>query len=175
MNDPERHPDATQLVTFHLGSEIYGVEISRIREVIHYREPAAASGAPESIDGVIELRGRRIPVMDLMSRIGQRSTGREARRIVILELEERPLGIVVDDIHQVLRISRSQYEALPESLSGDRRSSCIQRLAITEDALIMVLEPERILTRAQLRELIQFEMESEEVAFEHETDSRSGT
>ena len=78
------------------------------------------------------------------------------QRIVILDME-RPLGIIVDDISKVLQLDASQYEALPEAVVGDHDGNCIARLARTEEELIIVISPERILTRRESKLLETFE------------------
>lgn len=146
-----------QLVTFRLGRETYGIEIFKIQEVLHFREVTVIPNAPQFVEGVIELRDRVIPIVDLKKRLGVGENGEAKRRIVILDFDERPLGIIVDDISQVLLLEASQYEALPEPVVGDRTSNCIARLAKADDELIIVISPERILTRHEREILKDFE------------------
>lgn len=161
QQDQQQDRQQDQLVTFRLGREIYGVEISRIQEVIHLQEITAIPNAPEFIDGVIELRDRVIPVVDLKRRLGVAEFGEGKQRIVILDLRDRLLGMIVDDMSKVLMIPESRYEKLPEAVVGDRERNCISRLAKTEEGLIIVLEPERILSEVERRLLRQFDRSTE--------------
>ena len=151
-----------QLVTFRLGRETYGIEIFKIQEVLHFQEITVIPNAPEFVVGVIELRDRVIPIVDLRKRLDVGENGGNKRRIVILDLDERPLGVIVDDISQVLLLEPSQYEALPEPVVGDRAKNCIARLAKADDKLIIVISPERILTRREKEVLEDFENHREQ-------------
>ncbi len=145
-----------QLVTFRLGGETYGIEIFKIQEVLHLKKITAIPNAPEFIEGVIDIRDRVIPIVDLKKRLNVSSEENGKRRIVVLDLE-RPFGVIVDDISKVLMLDASQYEALPDAVVDDHDEGCITRLAKADDELIIIISPERILTRHEKDALEEFE------------------
>jgi purine-binding chemotaxis protein CheW len=146
-----------QLVTFLLGRETYGIEISKIQEVIHFQAITHIPNSPAFVEGVIRVRDRVIPVVDLKKRLGITGESEAKKRIVILDLEDRCLGVIVDDISKVLVLEDANYEALPEAVVGDRENTCIARLAKLDQELIIVVSPERILSKAERRVLREFE------------------
>jgi len=148
--------DRSQLVTFLLGEEVYGIDIFKIQEVLHYQEVTSVPHAPEFVKGVIRVRDEVIPVVDLRERLGIEADGKTKKRIVILDLD-RPLGVVVDDISRVLLMRESNFEPLPDAVISDRDQACISRVAKTEDELVIVISPERILSRREKEELRSFE------------------
>ncbi len=138
---------AGQLVTFRVGREYYGIDILRIREVINHRNITRIPNAPRFVEGVLELRGQVIPIIDLKKRLNLDYSGQKTRdRIVILDLRE-PLGIIVDDISRILRLPGSSYEPVPDALVSTGVSGAIESLAKTDDGhLILVLDPGRLLS-----------------------------
>lgn len=148
--------DIGQLVTFRLGSEIYGIDIFNIQEVIHLQKINAIPKSPDFVEGVIELRDQIIPVVNLKKRLSVREEGGERQRIVILDLHDQVLGIIVDDISKVLKLGPENYSDLPEAVTEDWETSCINRLAKTEDGLIIIISPERILTQKEKKILRDF-------------------
>lgn len=154
--------ERSQLVTFLLGREIYGIDIFNIQEVLHFQEITSVPNAPEFVEGIIEVRGQVIPVVDLKKRLGISGNGAAKKRIVILDLVDRCLGVIVDDISKVFLLDETNYEALPEAVVDETSNSCIARLARTDDGLIIVVAPERILTRHEREVLKDFEENREQ-------------
>ncbi len=150
-----------QLVTFQVSRETYGIDIFKIQEVLHFQKITTIPNAPEFVEGVIQVRNQVIPVVDLKKRLGLTEHGASRKRIVILELGERPLGVIVDDVSKVLLLGESDYEPLPEAVVGNQDRACISRLAKTDDGLVIVIAPERILSKSELAVLREFELEQE--------------
>lgn len=143
----------SKLVTFSLGREIYGIDIFKIREIIHFQEITSIPNAPEFVEGVIQVRNRILPVVDLKKLLGIKENAKTKRRIVILDLDEQLVGVIVDDISKVLTLDDSSYEALPEAVIGDNGAVCISRLAKTPEGLVIVLSPELILSQKEKERL----------------------
>jgi purine-binding chemotaxis protein CheW len=108
----------TQLVVFQLGADLYGVEISRVREIIRVQSVTKVPQAPAFVEGVITLRGKVIPVLDLHRRFGLAATEHtRATRIVVVEIGDQVGGIIVDRVTEVVRINTTTAEPLsPVSL-----------------------------------------------------------
>jgi purine-binding chemotaxis protein CheW len=110
---------AIQLVTFRLGQETFGVPIGAVQEVVRVPEVTPVPEAPWFLEGVINLRGRIIPVMDLGRRFRLPPRDRtRATRIVIIDGAGRPAGLIVDAVLEVVRLSQSAVEPPPPMVSG---------------------------------------------------------
>jgi purine-binding chemotaxis protein CheW len=149
--------DITQLVTFRLGKETYGIDIFRIREVIHSQKISSIPKSPRFVEGVIDVRNQIIPVINLKKRLGIQEDSGYRQRIVILDLDGQLLGVIVDDISRVLKLETKNYEILPDTVTGDMERSCITRIAKTEGELIIIVSPERILDHREMKALNNFE------------------
>src|SRR5512140_873748 len=94
-----------QLVSFSIGEEEFGVDILKVQEINRMVEVTRVPNAPEYVDGVINLRGKVIPIIDLRRRFGMERKGKDKNtRIIVVELSGKILGFVVDAVSEVLRI-----------------------------------------------------------------------
>jgi purine-binding chemotaxis protein CheW len=111
--------DEFQLVVFELGEERYGLDIATVYEIIRHQPVTAVPQAPSFVEGVINLRGRIIPVVDLRRRFGM-APGEltKASRIVVCEAAGTRVGLVVDGVSEVLMVSSESVEQTPEVASG---------------------------------------------------------
>src|SRR5262245_6544979 len=94
-----------QLVIFSLGEEEYALPITRVQEIIRYTEPRGVASPVAWVRGVINLRGKIVPVCDLALRLGLPSDRREGAKIVIVETETGTAGVIVDDVDEVLTVT----------------------------------------------------------------------
>jgi purine-binding chemotaxis protein CheW len=131
-----------QLVVFTLGAEEYGVPITLVQEIIRYTAPRPIPGSPSHVEGVINLRGRIIPVVDLRSRFGVYGDRPEESKIVIVEMSELTVGIVVDEVREVLSVGAEQCEAPPEG-AGD--ADYLDAVAKLEGRLLVILDMHKLL------------------------------
>ena len=103
-----------KFLTFHLGEEDYGIEICHVTEIIGIQKITSVPDMPESIRGVINLRGKVIPVMDVRSRFKLESREYDDRTcIVVVAIDETLVGLVVDQVKEVVEIAESQIEPPP--------------------------------------------------------------
>src|ERR1700722_11678898 len=101
-----------QIVGFRIGRETFGLAIAKFREIVSVPEITSVPNAPEYIEGVINLRGRIIPVVDLRKRFGEKVVeASKKNRIVVVELETRAIGLIVNSASEVLKIPPSEIEA----------------------------------------------------------------
>jgi purine-binding chemotaxis protein CheW len=139
------------LATFVLDREEYAVDVHVVQEIRRVTEITAVPRAPDFIRGVINLRGRILPVVDLKRklRMGQVEIGK-ASRIVVVRLRERLLGLLVDGAQQVLKVPLSRIEPPPEEvLAGG--GDYIRGVAKLDDRLVILVDLLRILAQ-ELRE-----------------------
>src|SRR5712692_7651968 len=114
-----------QIVGFRIGNETYGVRIGAVREIVRVPEITAVPSAPEMVEGVINLRGKIIPVMDLRKRFGRGETQPSKKnRILVVELENKLIGLIVHSASEVLKIPPSETDPPgPVFAAGDSRST----------------------------------------------------
>src|SRR3954469_1551996 len=125
-----------QLVVFSLGSEEYALPIGSVHEIIRYTEPRTVASEADWIRGVIGLRGKIIPIFDLASRMELDTVGSEPGKIVIVESGTGQVGVMVDEVEEVLTVSSEQLEDVPSAASD-----AIEAIAKIEDRLVILLNP----------------------------------
>jgi len=136
------------LVTFQLGKEEYGIEISSVQEIIRATDITPVPGAPSHVRGVINLRGKIIPVVDLRTRFALPQTETsDAQRIVVVELREKRIGMLVDSVSQVIKIPSGVVEEMPEEATGVDENF-IKGVGKLEGRLVIILDLNRSLLLA---------------------------
>jgi len=138
-----------QLVVFELGDESYAVDISRVQDINRMQEITEIPHAPESVVGVINLRGRVIPVIDLRKRFGlPEAVHTKDTRIVVVHLEGNLIGVIVDAVSQVLRIPADIVEPPSPVLAGVD-SKYLRGIAKLDDKLVILLDLDFVLSRRE--------------------------
>lgn len=146
-----------QLVVFDLGDEVYGIDISKVQEIIRMQDITQVPGAPSFVEGVINLRGKIIPVVDLHRRFGLSPTPvTKASRIVVVETDGFVIGMVVDAVSEVLRISTNCVEP-PSPIVAGVDSEYIRGIAKLENRLVILLQLDKVLTSEQKEVLPELE------------------
>ncbi len=140
--------DLLQLVSFNIGEEEFGVDILKVQEINRMVEVTRVPNAPSFVEGVINLRGKVIPIIDLRMRLGleQREKDKDTR-IIVVELHSKVIGFVVDNVNEVLRINKTITEPPPPMVSGIN-SEYITSIGKLEDRLLILLDLEKILSTA---------------------------
>lgn len=151
-----------QLACFRIGEEYYGLDILRIREVIRPQKLTPVPKAPEFVEGVINLRGAVIPVVDLRRRFGSAaaSDGKKTR-VIICVLSGKMLGLIVDEVAEVRRYSRQEVQPAPRFLKG-QGAEFFLGVCRWGDDLVMIVDLERILNSNEKIDLQQVELLSPE-------------
>ena len=145
--------DGEQIVSLELAGEHYGVEIGKIQEIIRMQPITAVPNGPAFVEGLTNLRGRVIPVMDLRARFGLETSDQNRRsRIVVAELGAHTVGLIVDGVSEVLRVPDDMIEP-PSSLVMTTDSAFLRGVARIGDRLILLLDLARILSGSETAEL----------------------
>jgi len=121
MDESQKRQDAElmQLVTFSIGEEEFGVDILKVQEIIRTMEITKVPRAPIFVEGVINLRGKVIPIIDLRRRFGLETRAHDKHtRIIVIEISNMIVGFVVDSVSEVLRIPASTVEPPPPVVAG---------------------------------------------------------
>ena len=129
-----------QLGVLSLGDEEYALRIQQVQEIIRYTQPRAVASTDPWIRGVISLRGKIVPVLDLGLRLGLAFEPGEDQNIVIIEAESGTAGVVVDEVEEVLMVDEEQLDDLPGA-----GAEAIDKVAKIEDRLVMLLDADRLL------------------------------
>jgi purine-binding chemotaxis protein CheW len=132
--------DEFQLVVFELGEERYGLDIATVYEIIRHQPVTAVPQAPSFVEGVINLRGRIIPVVDLRRRFGMlQGTLTKASRIVVCEAAGTRVGLVVDGVSEVLMVPLDSIEQTPDVASGSD-TQYLRGIAKLGERLVILLD-----------------------------------
>lgn len=135
-----------QLVSFTLGNEEFGIDILKVQEIIRLINITKVPNSPEFIEGVINLRGRVIPVIDLRLKLGmEKRVHSNSTRIIVVEINNTTIGFMVDSVSEVLRIPASITEPPPAMVAGVE-SDYITAVGKLEDRLLILLDLEKILS-----------------------------
>ena len=141
------------IVGFRIGSETYGVRIASVREIVRVPEITAVPSAPDLIEGVINLRGKIIPVMDLRKRFGQiEIISDKKNRILVVELENKLIGLIVNAASEVLKIPPSDVDS-PGSVFAEGESSYVTGVGKLKGRLIILLDIAKLLQRPEYKRL----------------------
>ena len=149
MEVKKDHGDAGELrqfISFSVGEEEYGLELLRVKEVIRVREITWLPKAPSFVKGIINLRGDVIPIIDLRDKFGLESKeATSMTRVIVVEVEGRLMGMVVDSASQVVRIPADQIDPPPPVLGGFSQEF-ITGVGKLDDKLIILLNIDAVLT-----------------------------
>jgi purine-binding chemotaxis protein CheW len=137
-----------QLVVFSLGAEEYALPIAAVHEIIRFSEPRSVASEVAWIRGVIGLRGKIIPIFDLAARLELAPTGTAPGKIVILETGTGQVGVMVDEVEEVLTTGSDQLEPVPTA-----NTDTIEAIAKIGDRLVILLNPEGLFASTPADEL----------------------
>lgn len=153
-----------QVVGFRIGRETFGLPISIVREIVRVPEITAVPNAPDYIEGVINLRGRIIPIVDLRKRFGQKSVeASKKNRIVVVELGSRAFGLIVNSASEVLRIPPSEIEE-PNNVFQEGELDFVTGVGKLKGRLVILLDVSKILKRGELNHIDEIANGPEPVA-----------
>jgi purine-binding chemotaxis protein CheW len=142
-----------QLVTFKLGSEEFAVDILKVQEINKMMNITKIPNAPAFIEGVINLRGKIIPIVDLRKRLGFKDQDYDkSTRIIVVELEGLVLGFIVDSVSEVLRIPENTIEPPPTMIAGIE-SEYIEGVGKVDDRLLILLELKKIFSSPERKDI----------------------
>jgi purine-binding chemotaxis protein CheW len=145
--------DILQLVSFLIGNEEYAVDIFYVKEINRLSHITKVPNAPEFIEGVINLRGRIIPVIDLRVKMGlPKKTHDKDSRIIVIEDNGLLFGFLVDAVKEVIRIPKSITEQPPEIISSVK-TDFINSVGKLEDRLLILIDLKKILSKDEQESL----------------------
>ncbi len=142
--------DLKELVTFNVGDEEYGVEILKVQEIIRMIGITKVPKAPEFVEGVINLRGKVIPVVNFRKKFGMEDKeDNKETRIIVSNIDGRILGFIVDSVSEVLRLPISAIEPAPTIITSND-SEYINGVGKLEDRLLILINLDKLLSDKEL-------------------------
>lgn len=147
-----------QVVAFKVGREDFGVDVKKVDGVISLVDITRMPRAPQFVEGIINLRGQIVAVVDLANRLGIESTERgAATRIVVVEAQDVKVGLVVES-PEVLNISQEDIEASPMLATSDVNASFIMGVVKLGDRLLILLDVDRVLSDEERTDIGEIDM-----------------
>ncbi len=136
-----------ELVGFKLGEEEFGIDIINVNEIIKMQKITSIPNAPSDILGIVNIRGKIIAVVDTRLKLGiyPKEFDNETR-IIILEFNKKPIGFIVDEVTEVLRISKKTLNDVPDMVSTKMNTDYIKSIANIEDKIIILLDLQKLLS-----------------------------
>ncbi len=146
----DRTKTGSQLITFRLGSELYGVHVSKVREILRPLELFPVPGMEERVEGVINLRGEIIPIvkMDNLLQALSKSSDESARkrRMIIIDASQGSFGFFVDEVLEVAKIQDIDIKPAPSLVGEKPRITGVIGIARISGRMIVCIDPEKIIT-----------------------------
>lgn len=143
-----------QLVSFSVANEEYGLDILRVQEIIRTQQLTRVPNLPEYVEGVINLRGKVIPVIALRRRLGLEPMDSDKNtRIVVVDVHGQTVGFIVDAVSEVLRISSDTVEPTPRI--GQVEREYIAGVGKLDSRLLLMLDLERLMNQAEIGATVQ--------------------
>lgn len=142
-----------QLVVFRLAEELYGLDIGMVQEIMTWHPVTRVPRTPHFVEGILNLRGQIIPVIDLRKRFGIANADvAQGTRIVVAEIEGLVVGLVVDGVSEVLRVPADRIEP-PSPVLASVDTAFIRGVAKMDERLIVLLDANRILAQQEHADL----------------------
>ena len=148
------HKDANlsagEYLTFSLGGNVYGIEILKVQEIRSYEQATKIANTPDFIKGVINLRGSIVPIVDLRMRFNLNSVEyNDFTVVIVLNLNKRIIGIVVDSVSDVIALSDAQISPVPD-LVASIDTKYLLGLATVEQQMLILLNIEQLMTSQEM-------------------------
>ena len=144
------------IVGFRIGRETFGVPISLVHEIVRVPDITAVPDAPDCVEGVINLRGKIVSIVDLRKRFGEREIKpNKKNRILVAEVENKMVGLVVDAASEVLKLPQSDIEA-PPNVFEEGELNYVTGVGKLNGRLIILIDLTKILQRGELKRLGDF-------------------
>jgi purine-binding chemotaxis protein CheW len=152
-----------QYLTFRIGNEHYGLELSQTREIIEYSGITEVPLMPNFLRGVINLRGEVVPVIDLAVRLGRKPIEVQKRTcIIVVELQNNEqnhvLGLLADAVSEVIEMDDENIEDAP-SFGANIRAEFIQGIAKRDDEFVVLLDANNALSIRELAHLVEAQLQ----------------
>jgi len=149
-----KHQREVQLVVFKIANEEFGVSIAQVREIVRLVPITPIPRAPDFIEGVVNLRGQIIAVIDLSKRLDMpAAASTDKTRIIVVDVESNIVGMIVDEVTEVLRMAVDNITAAPELISGESKNRYITGVGKLEDRLLVLMDLAKVLSPEEVEDI----------------------
>ncbi len=147
IEEDSQEESLMQLVGFVIAKERFGVDILMVQEILRSTEVTQVPNSPEFMEGVINLRGSIIPVVDLRKRLNlyKENESKEGSWVLILNINNKVVGFVVDHVTEVIKVEEDSVEAAPEIIVSGLECQYIQGVCEIDNRLIIILDFDLVL------------------------------
>lgn len=146
------HGELIQLVSFNLAQEEYGVDVLKVREIIRMPIITRVPNTPHYVDGVINLRGKVIPIISMRKRFSLSDAEYDKRtRIMVMDVGGELMGFIVDAVSEVIRISGSEIQPSPAMVTSGIDQECIAGVINQAERLLVLLDLEKMFSQDERR------------------------
>ena len=149
-----------QLVTFHLGEELYGVNIMDVKEIVRLQNVRVIPNAPFYVEGIINLRGEIIPIIDLHKRFKLQTLDRSSDDVeieggfIILNIDGNKIGIIIDKVERVVTVKAEEVKEPPQMLSGIG-TEYIEGVVREQQGYLIMLNTRKLFNAKELQSIIE--------------------
>ena len=141
MADMQSKASELQLVVFKIGEEEFGVEINQVREIVRLVPITPVPRAPAFVEGVVNLRGQILAIVELSKKLSLQANPRsEKTRIVVVEVGENTVGMIVDEVTEVLRLPGENIDRTPELTGSDVQHTYLKGVGKLEGRLLILID-----------------------------------
>lgn len=143
-----------QLVTFRVGGEEFGLDVFQVHEILRFQEPTPMPKAPAFVEGVLDVRGTLVPVVDLRKRFEVHDLRYDDdTRIVLVDFQGERLGLVVDEVSEVMRVPETAVSPPPQYVKG-LAAEFIRGIVRLEGRMVVLMDLDRILSSQERMQLL---------------------
>lgn len=148
-----------QYVVFKLDKGEFGIDIMNVREIVPYEESISIPDTPDFIEGIINHRGDVIPIINLKKRfsIGELKVTKDTR-IIVITLEGREVGFIVDEASQTVRLNNDEIDLAPSIVGGIDKEYITGVGKLDDKRLLILIDLERILSQSEIKEIQRLEV-----------------
>ena len=158
-----------QLVVFKIGKEEFGVPISQVREIVRLVPITPVPRAPQFIEGVVNLRGQILAVIDLAKRLNLTPAPRSDKtRIIVVEVEDNTVGMIVDEVTEVLRLPTENIDSTPELITTEVHQKYLKGVGKLGERLLILIELAEVLSHEEAEEVKKTKTEGPKEGYKKE-------
>jgi len=164
MEDNKKNSNLKKFVLFKIGNEQFGMDIKYILEIIKIQNYTKVPQAPNYIEGIINLRGRVIGVVNLNEKLGFSFNGDDDKaRIIVAEIGKFPVGLRVDSVKEVIELDTAELKPTPSIIVKKMDHNFIQGIFLQEDNMIIIIKIEEIVSVEEASNISSFANDVKEV------------
>lgn len=143
-----------QYVTFQIGEEEYGIDIMLVQEIIRYNEPTRIFNANPVIRGVINFRGKVIPLLDMRCKFNLPEQGYdEFTVIIIIEVNNKTMGMIVDRVSDIMSFNQEDIQLIDREFADDIKTEHLKGMAKSNERIILLLDPHKVILTEDLTQV----------------------